>query len=31
MVSKSGRTDFLANKADQQVKEHISNDTEHEL
>ena len=31
MVSKSGRTDFLASKADQQVKQHISNHTEHEL
>ena len=31
MVSKSGRTDFLASKTDQQVKQHISNHTEHEL
>ena len=31
MVSKSGQTDFLTSKADQQVKQHISNHTEHEL
>ena len=31
MVSKSGWTDFLASKADQKVKQHISNHTEHEL